>query len=135
MFFVFEDDHCMGRHQPDRKDWTAEKWRRDQGVDDHEALEAGFRDLVSHPWFIGGRTLDPKRMHMLYMGCYDLDTFRAFVFESSFIDRFDIDAGELEEIKTNDEALLKFAFRWLRFALFAEPTMKAREDKVERSQT
>ncbi len=135
MFFVFEDDHCKGRDQSDRKDWTAEKWRRDQGVDDHEALEAGFRDLVSHPWFIGGRTLDPKRMHMLYMGCYDLDTFRAFVFESSFLDRFEIDAGELEEIKTNDEALLKFAFRWLRFALFAEPTMKAREERVERSQT
>ena len=26
-----------------------------------------------------------------------------------------------------DEALLEFAFRWLRFALFAEPTMKVRD--------
>jgi hypothetical protein len=135
MFFVFEDDHCKGREQADRKEWTAETWRADQDIETHEALEEGFRDLVSHPWFIGGRTLDPKRMHMLYMGCYDLDTFRAFVFESSFIDRFEIDAGELEEFKTNDEALLKFAFRWLRFALFAEPTMKAREKTVERSDT
>jgi hypothetical protein len=57
------------------------------------------------------------------------------VFESSFIDRFEIDAEELEEIRSNDEALLKFAFRWLRFALFAEPTMTAREKKVERSHT
>jgi hypothetical protein len=72
-------------------------------------------------------------MHMLYMGCYDLDTFRSFVFESSFTDRFEIDAGELEKLKTDDHALLKFAFRWLRFALFAEPTMKPREKTVERS--
>jgi hypothetical protein len=135
LFFVFEDDHCEGRHQPDRAEWTAAKWRRDQGVDDHEALEAGFRELVSHPWFIGGRTLDPKRMHMLYMACYDLDTFRSFVLESSFLDRFQIDTDEIERLKTNDEALLAFAFRWLRFALFAEPTMVMRSQGVERSHT
>lgn len=133
LFFVFEDDHCKGREQSDRKDWTAAKWREDQGIEAHEALEEGFRDLVSHPWFIGGRTLDPKRMHMLYTGCYDLDTFRAFVMESSFLDRIEIEETELEAIKTNDEALLRFAFRWLRFALFAEPTMKVREEYVERS--
>ena len=133
MFFVFEDDHCKGRFQEDRKEWTAASWRTDQGIEDHEAREEGFRDLVSHPWFIGGRTLDPKRMHMLYTGCYDLDTFRSFVFESSFLDRFELDAEELEKIKTNDEALLRFAFRWLRFALFAEPTMKVREENTERS--
>jgi Fe-S-cluster containining protein len=135
LFFVFEDDHCEGRHQPDRLKWTAATWRRDQGVDDHEALEAGFRELVSHPWFIGGRTLDPKRMHMLYMACYDLDTFRSFVLESSFLDRFQIEDEEIEQLKTNDEALLAFAFRWLRFALFAEPTMTMRSQGVERSHT
>ena len=103
------------------------------GIDEHEALEEGFRDLVSHPWFIGGRTLDPKRMHMLYTACYDLDTFRSMIFESSFCDRFEIEPETLEEIKTNDEALLQFAFRWLRFALFAEPTMKVKEEAAERS--
>jgi Fe-S-cluster containining protein len=133
MFFVFEDDHCKGREQDDRKPWTALEWRADQGIDEHEALEEGFRDLVSHPWFIGGRTLDPKRMHMLYTACYDLDTFRSMIFESSFCDRFEIEPETLEEIKTNDEALLQFAFRWLRFALFAEPTMKVKEEAAERS--
>ena len=88
---------------------------------------------MSHPWFIGGRTLDPKRMHMLYTACYDLDTFRSMIFESSFCDRFEIEPETLEEIKTNDEALLQFAFRWLRFALFAEPTMKVKEEAAERS--
>ena len=90
---------------------------------------------MSHPWFIGGRTLDPKRMHMLYTACYDLDTFRTFVFESSFVDRFEIPSDELEELKTNDEALLQFAFKWLRFALFAEPTLQVKEDEAERRNT
>jgi hypothetical protein len=133
IFFVFEDDHCMGRHQPDCREWTAKSWRDDQGIEERESLEAGFRDLVSHPWFIGGRTLDPKRMHMFYTACYDLDTFRDFVFESSFCDKFEIQPEVLEELKTNDEALLHFAFRWLRFAMFAEPTLKVREGVVDRS--
>ena len=76
----------------------------------------------------------PKRMHMFYTACYDLDNFRSFVFESSFCERFDIQPEALQELKTNDEALLRFAFRWLRFALFAEPTLKVKEEAVERSQ-
>lgn len=135
MFFVFEDDHCQGREQPGCRQWTTSEWRDDQGLIAQDEIEAGFRDLVSHPWFIGGRTLDAKRMHMFYTACYDLDTFRSFVFESSFSERFDIQPETLEELKTNDEALLEFAFRWLRFALFAEPTLKVREAAVERSHT
>ena len=134
LFFIFEDDHCKGRFQPDCKQWTAQSWRSDQGLEAQDELETGFRDLVSHPWFIGGRTLDPKRMHMFYTACYDLDNFRSFVFESSFCERFDIQPEALQELKTNDEALLRFAFRWLRFALFAEPTLKVKEEAVERSQ-
>jgi len=133
VFFVFEDDHCKGREQPERKPWTSAKWRENQGLEAQDELETGFRDLVSHPWFIGGRTLDPKRMHMLYTACYDIDSFRSFVFESSFCERFDLQPEELEELKTNDEALLHFAFRWLRFALFAEPTLKVKPEAAERS--
>ena len=133
VFFVFEDDHCKGREQTDRKPWTSAKWREDQGLEAQDELEIGFRDLVSHPWFIGGRTLDPKRMHMLYTACYDIDSFRSFVFDSSFCERFDLQPEELEELKTNDEALLHFAFRWLRFALFAEPTLKVKPEAAERS--
>ncbi|MGD8441021.1 MAG: YkgJ family cysteine cluster protein [Holophagae bacterium] len=133
IFFVFEDDHCKGRLQDDAVSWSAETWRTDQGLIERDELEAGFRDLVSHPWFIGGRQLDPKRMHMFYTACYDLDTFREFVFESTFLDRFDLDDELVKEIKTNDVALLTFAFRWLRFALFKEPTVKVKPEAAERS--
>ena len=130
IFFVFEDDHCKGRHQPDAVKWTSDTWRNDQGIAQREDLEAGFRELVSHPWFIGGRQLDPKRIEMFYMACYDLDTFRPFIFESSFRDRFELEPELEEQLATDDEALLRFAFRWLRFALFAEPTLKAREQST-----
>jgi Fe-S-cluster containining protein len=133
VFFVFEDDHCEGRHQRDAKAWTAAGWRQDQDIERRDEIERGFRELVSHPWFIGGRQLDPKRMHMFYTACYDLDRFRSFVLESTFLDRFELEPELVGEIKTNDVALLQFAFRWLRFALFAEPTVRVREAAADGS--
>ncbi len=124
--FLFEDDYCRGHEQD--KSWTTGEWRSDQGVDEQDAIEAGFREIVSHPWFIGGRKLDPRRMEMFHTACYDIDKFRAFVFDSTFTRRFELEPELLEEIRGDDLALLRFAFRWLRFALFAEPTMKVRPD-------
>jgi hypothetical protein len=128
IYFLFEDDFCKGREES--KEWTAEKWRSNQGIVEREGLEVGYRELVSHPWFIGGRTLDPKRMEMFHMACYNLDTFRRFVFSSTFLNRFELDEKSVEKIRDDDEALLHFAFLWLRFALFGEPTMKVREMKT-----
>jgi len=122
VYFLLEDDYCQGRHQD--VSWTPGSWRADQKVAERDRIEAGYREVVSHPWFIGGRRLDPRRMHMLYTACYDLDTFRSFVFESTFLERFELEPELVAELRGSDEALLAFAFRWLRFALFAEPTMK-----------
>lgn len=125
--FLFEDDFCLGREEP--RIWTVPAWRADQGADRQEEIEEGFREIVSHPWFIGGRQLDPKRMEMFYIGCYDLDGFRRFVFTSSFLDRFVVAPELVERLKSDDIELLKFAFRWLRFALFGEQTLAVREGR------
>ncbi len=68
---------------------------------------------------------------MLFTACYDLDKFREFVFESTLLERFDVDEDFVEEMREDDEALLRFAFLWLRFSLFGEPTMKPRAEVVE----
>jgi len=121
MYFLFEDSHCDGGTQPQK--WTVESWTENQGIPERERIEEGFRKLVSHPWFIGGRQLDPRRMQMFHMACYDLDGFRRFVFDSTFLERFELDQALVSQLRDDDEALLRFAFRWLRYALFAEPTM------------
>jgi hypothetical protein len=129
VYVLFEDDFCKGRTEP--KEWTVDKWRTDQGVVAREEIEAGYRDVVSHPWFIGGRQLDPKRMELFHTACYDLDKFRDFVFSSTFLSRFELEDALVAKLRTDDEALMRFAFRWLHFALFAEPTMKVRAGAPE----
>ena len=123
--FLFEDDYCDGGGQ--KEEWTGASWRDNQGVTDREDAEQGFREIVSHPWFIGGRQLDPKRMEMFHTAFYNLDVFRSFIFESTFLERFDVEEELVAALRDDDEALLRFASRWLRFALFAEPTIEVRE--------
>ncbi len=123
-YFLFEDDFCHGRRGT--RTWTVDAWETDQGIRDREELEQGFRDLVGHPWFIGGRQLDPRRVELFFMAAYDLDTFREFIFSTTFVKRFDLDRALVESLRTDDHALLRFAFRWLRYALFGEPTMQLR---------
>ncbi len=123
-YFLFEDAWCLGGREG--RSWTVETWRADQGIPEREEIEAGFRALVSHPWFIGGRRLDPRRASMFFTACYDLDRFRAFVFESSFRDRFVLDHVLEERLAHDDLELLRFGFRWLRFAVFGERTLQVR---------
>ncbi len=125
IYFLFEDQFCEGHQQS--QTWTPTSWRQNQGVNEREPLEEGFRKIVSHPWFIGGRQLDPRRIEMFHMACYDLDRFRKFVFDSSFLERFEVEKERVEQLRVDDEALLRFAYRWLRFALFSEPTIPVRK--------
>jgi hypothetical protein len=64
----------------------------------------------------------------LFTACYDLDKFREFVFGSSLLQRFEVDEDFVEEMRYDDEGLLRFAFLWLRFSLFGERTVKAKAE-------
>jgi hypothetical protein len=68
-----------------------------------------------------------QKMNIFIMVSYDLDSFRSFVFNSSFLTRFDITPDVVDKIKSDDEELLKFGFDWLKFALFAEGPIHPRK--------
>ena len=70
--------------------------------------------------------LGPQHVQMFVMACYNLDRFRDFVFQSKFLEKFDLEKGIEDSIRENDLELLKFGVRWLRFALFREPILKIR---------
>jgi len=120
-YFLMSEDHCNGHKE--KRQWTVDEWLSDQGVKEYEQMGKLFKDIILHP-YIFSRQLDPARMEMFYMASYDLDKFRKFVFESKFLKRFNLDPGLTETIRASDKELMKFAFRWLRFALFGEMTIE-----------
>ncbi|MFZ0427949.1 MAG: YkgJ family cysteine cluster protein [Acidobacteriota bacterium] len=127
-FFVLQEPVCQGHG--DDSTWTVRSWLEDQATGPYDDLGEEFKAISLHPFFANGGTLEPAQMDMLFMSLYDLDRFRRFVFESSFLRRIDLDPGELERIRENDVDLLRLGFRWLRFCLFRERTLPVRHDGV-----
>lgn len=128
-YFLLQEEGCKGYAEP--KQWTVRQWLEDQGVDEYDEWGEQFKELTLHKFFEEGGTLSPEKMHMFYTACYDLDKFRQFVMESTLLQRFDVDEDCVEELRYSDEALLGFAFHWLRFSLFGEQTMKPKAEVLE----
>jgi Fe-S-cluster containining protein len=128
-YFLLKEEGCKGFTE--RREWTVREWLDDQGVDEYDQWGEGFKELALHQYFEEGGVLSPEKMHMLFTACYDLDRFREFVFQSTLLQRFEVDEDFVEEMRHDDEALLRFAFLWLRFSLFGEQTVKVKRDIVE----
>jgi uncharacterized protein len=131
-YFLLREEGCNGFQES--REWTIREWLDDQQVDAFDEWGEGFKELTLHEYFEGGGILSPERMEMFYNATYDLDKFRSFVFESTLLDRFDVDEDFVHEMGQSDEALLRFGFLWLRFALFREPTMRVRPDAAREAQ-
>jgi Fe-S-cluster containining protein len=127
--FLLQEEMCKGHGEA--KEWTVREWLDDQGIDEYDEWGEAFKELTLHKFFEEGGTLAPEKMHMFFTACYDLDRFREFVFNSTLLQRFEFDEDFVEEMRYDDEALLRFGFLWLRFSLFGEKTMKPKEGIVE----
>lgn len=127
-YFVLKEDICQGHNE--NKLWTIREWRHNQGLEKYDEMGKLFKEITLHDYFSRGKVLDPPRMELFHMVCYNLDTFRRFIKESTFLNRFELEPGLLEKIEQDDEELLRFGFRWLKFALFAEKTIKIRPEAL-----
>ena len=109
--------HCLGHREP--REWTVAAWVADQGLAAFEAFNDHWVDIDSifrsNPWGAGG--LQSPALRMAFMACYDMDKFRRFIFDSSFLKRFSVPAERIEAIRATDEALMLFGFDWVRLML------------------
>ncbi|MDM8517592.1 YkgJ family cysteine cluster protein [Desulfobacterales bacterium HSG16] len=122
-YFFVNEPHCKGFAE--EKEWDVVEWRKDQGVDIHDSINAEWTDLIVRKRsFPPNVKLTEKSKQLFFMASYDIDKFKAFIFESSFLKRFDIDEKTVEKIKTDEIALLKFAMNWMKEVLFDQQQMK-----------
>ena len=121
-YFVLNEDHCRGHRE--KQEWTIAAWLENQGVAEYDDFGDRFKEITLHPALLNGPPLEPRKMDLFFMAAYDLDRFRRFIFESRFLRTFELAAEHVEQLRTDDEVLLKFGLEWLRFALFAEPAVK-----------
>ena len=128
-YFLLQEEGCKGWNEA--KEWTVRQWLEDQGIEEYDLWGEQFKELTLHAFFEQGGVLSPEKMHMLFTACYDLDSFREIVFDSTMLQRFEVDEDFIEEMSYDDEGLLRFAYLWLRFSLFGEPTVRVKPEVLE----
>lgn len=124
-YFMMKEDVCEGFEET--TNWTIRGWIEDQKAKSWDDAGEKFKEVTLHDFFSENK-LAPPQMEMFHMVAYNLDKFREFVFESSFLQRFEVDDATVEAIRGDDEALLDFGYNWLRFSLFKEKTFAVREE-------
>ena len=131
-YFLLKEEGCQGFGED--REWTIREWMDDQEVDAYDEWGEAFKELSLHKYLEEGGILSPEKMEMFYNATYDLDKFRAFVFGSTLLDRFEVDEDFVHEMRGSDEALLRFGFLWVRFALFGEATFRIRPEAAQAAQ-
>ena len=121
-FFLVEESHCFG-FQEERL-WVLDEWLKHEGVSEYNFMNDKWLEIIGSKKSLGPKEAVQKKVRMFFMASYNLDKFRGFIFQSRFFDLFDVGQDLKEMLKSNDVALMGFAFEWLKFSLFGDKTMQ-----------
>lgn len=124
-YFFIREEHCLG-YQEDTQ-WNVQSWRDDQGATHFDEMNRGWKELLMRKTLPGGKPIDQKKQTQFFMASYDLDRFRRFIFESKFLDTFDIDPAEVDKMRDDETALMKFAFKYIKYLMMLEETLKLKK--------
>jgi Fe-S-cluster containining protein len=124
--FFRPPDFCEGQHESDQ--WTVGTWRDDQEAGDFNRMTRAWAEIkrlfVDDPW--QGEGPQGPRAKMAFMATYNIDDFKKFVFESSFLKRYKVKKEVLRKIRASEESLLLFGFEWVRLFVWGMKSKKIR---------
>jgi Fe-S-cluster containining protein len=129
-FFIVKESHCKGFEED--KEWTIREWRKDQGVDVRDEMNKEWLRLIMRRKSHGHQAaLSEPAKRMFFMASTDIDSFRKFIFDSSFLDTYIIDDETVEKIKEDDVELMHFSFKYLANTLFGAEGLEIKKEKIE----
>jgi uncharacterized protein len=124
-YFLVEEKLCHGHGAG--KQCSVRDWISQQGIESFERMQTPFLEFMSHPGWEKPELLGAESLAMYYMALYDVDRFRRFVFDTRFLELFEVDEARIEALANDDEELLEFAIEWLAYSLFHEKRMRLRK--------
>ncbi len=131
-YSLVSEDHCKG-HDEDRVITVAD-YRAEQGCDEYDERNREWYQLILKKKSAGPTVGKPPQasLQLFFMASYDVDTFRRFVLSDNFRGTYDLPDDFYAEIQDDDEALLRFGYRFLRQVLFGERTVPEAADAWDR---
>ncbi len=129
--FLVKEDHCQGHAE--NKSQTVRDFRAEQGLEEYDEVNRGWMDIlmkmaswavIGGPW---GQKMTPQTQKMFFMVSTDVDQLRRFIFETKFLETYEIDPEALDAVEKDDHAAIKLGFDWMKNVLFNEPTINFKE--------
>jgi uncharacterized protein len=128
-FLIEERPSCHGFREDTPR--TTREWKRAQNIDVYDKMNESYKEITHHDFFQKGNTLDSGKAKLIYTACYDLDAFKRFLFQTRFFDIYDVEKEVIEKIKNDDEELLKFGYRWVKFSVLSENTLSLKDKEMD----
>jgi len=126
IFGVIKKPGCLGFQEG--RTLKVEDYLHEQGIKVYEGYEGLYHDIIEHERVKDLDITNKDIYHMIFMALYDLDEFRRFIFESSFLDKFDIEEARVETIRHDDVELLVFGMDWIRFGLLGQDSFRVKQE-------
>jgi Fe-S-cluster containining protein len=130
-YALVKEDHCHG-HFEDRK-LSIDEYRKEQGLEEYDEHGRAWRQLILKVKSAGPAigNMSKTSLRFFFMACYDLDRFREFVRSTGFSTTYDLDDATLNELLTDDMALMRFGDRMIRQVMYGEETIALKSDALE----
>lgn len=107
---VAGSERCLGLQE--RTPRTIAQWLVSQGVASYVEMEDAFHQVMPQG-FLPGSDIGEGLGRVLFLA-FDLDRFAELLQDGRFHIFYDVDEALLSQVQTDDEALLRLAFRYIR---------------------
>jgi uncharacterized protein len=115
-YTLLDTPRCLGRRET--RALNVRSWIEDQGLAPFLELNDRLMTIVFHPSRERKEGLDQAQLQKVVVACYNLDVFREFVFNTRFLDVFQVDPEVCEKVKEDNVVLLKLGIAYLERVLF-----------------
>ena len=110
-YFCRRLDYCRGFETG--VEWTVADWLANQGFTEYDQGRREWLEILLKAGLEESPEVDALTQDLFATLAYDLDRFRRLVFDPVFLEAYELKAEALEDLKTDDLALLKFSYRFL----------------------
>lgn len=126
-YFITNHSYCLGRQES--REWTIREWIEDQQMQLYNDMNDLWVEIDTifrgNPW--GPEGVDSSAFKMAFMACFNLDELKKFIFESTFLSRFNVPRERTTKLMESDVELMRFGFDWVKFFLTGTGPLNLKE--------
>ncbi len=130
VYFYRPPDFCMGQHET--MVWTPQSWLADQEAEVYTRMTIRWGELRRkfdrNTW--GPEGPEGAKAKMVFMSAFNLDRLRAFIFQSSFLKRYQLKNKVVKAIQKDDRQLLQVGMEWIELFLYGKETDRLRNRRL-----